>query len=57
MGQLECKLAIVSLLVSRLPDDTDADGLLVGCLPLHAVRRTAPEAGDAHLQGQVLDHG
>lgn len=30
---------------------------LVGSLPLHAVRSTAPEAGDAHLQGQVLEHG
>jgi hypothetical protein len=31
--------------------------LSVGYLPLHAVRRSAPEVGDTHHEGQVAEHG
>jgi hypothetical protein len=31
--------------------------LLVGRLPLHALRRLAPQARNTHIQGQISQHG
>jgi hypothetical protein len=31
--------------------------LVAGHLSVHAVRRSAPQAGHAHLQGQIAEYG
>jgi hypothetical protein len=42
---------------SRPLDTRGTDSRLVGHIPVHAMRCSAPEAGDAHLQGQITEHG
>jgi hypothetical protein len=38
-------------------ESADANDGIVGNIPVHAVRRVAPEARDAHHKGQITEHG
>jgi hypothetical protein len=42
---------------SRPRDTRGTDSRLVGHIPVHAMRCSTPKAGDAHLQGQIAEHG
>lgn len=45
------------VLFHNLNISTDRVSRIDGHLPVHAVRRTSPQAGNAYFQGQVLING
>ena len=51
MGQLERKCFWATLSTPQ------TNPVLVGHFPMHAMRRHPPQAGNAHLQGQIAQYG
>lgn len=58
MGKLErMRLSVISVFPIFEYLKTDRVSRIDGYLPVHAVRRNPPQAGNTHFQGQVLVNG